>query len=142
MKTETKYNKVVNISEDGEITLLSYVFECKDFKGATGDRFYPVSREEYEDRTNDESVIDYLESAGCDYIQIKDTLDNYSVEEQAEFMFDMSYSELWDYLREVTGLSEEDYHIFECVGGGRCFDKDFQGNVNPELSEIIRQYES
>lgn len=32
--------------------------------------------------------------------------------------------------------------IFNCSGGGRCFVSDFQGNVNPELSKIIREYES
>lgn len=60
---------------------------------------------------------------------------------EGSLMFDQSYSNLWPMLREAAGLDEEQAFIFECVGGGRCFDKDFQGNVNPELSAIIREFE-
>lgn len=50
MKKETKYQKVVNIAEDGEITVLATVFEYTDnFKGATGHSFYPVTEADIQD---------------------------------------------------------------------------------------------
>jgi hypothetical protein len=58
-----------------------------------------------------------------------------------ELIFDYSYCHLWDYLRTELNLNENQAYIFDCIGGGRCFDENFQGNVNPELSEIIREYE-
>lgn len=58
------------------------------------------------------------------------------------FVFDTSHNELWDYLREELNLSEDEAYIFNCIGGGRCFDKDFNGNINPELSILIREIES
>jgi len=56
-------------------------------------------------------------------------------------MFDTSYKELWDYMRQELNLNEEEAYIFNCTGGGRCFDKNFQGNINPELSKKIRNAE-
>ena len=48
-RKETTFNKVVNVAEDGEITVLDYIFydtlHGKPFNGATGSKFYPVSRE-------------------------------------------------------------------------------------------------
>lgn len=160
MRQETKYNKVVNISEDGEISVLDYTFDHGDgFKGATGSRFYPVSKTEYKRLTTLKAVAEKLEEC----VSIEDISDEFKFSETGreyknpyliwakvikaageieEFMFDTSYSNIWNYLREVTGLSEKEAYIFECVGGGRMFSADFQGNVNPELSEIIRQFES
>lgn len=149
-KEQINYNKVVNIAEDGEITVLDYVFDHKDgFKGATGSRFYPVSKEEYEEKTSEDSIIEYLIDSGMElpeqykrggFEQLADAIITNG--EEAETMFDTSYSELWDYLREECELSKDEAFIFTCSGSGRCFDKDFKGNVNPQLSKIIRQYES
>ena len=114
-KQETKYNKIVNFDEDTkEIIVLDGIFKYEDgFKGATGSKFEPVSRDEYEDRTDEDN-----------------------------FVFDTSYNELWEYLREELNLSEDEAYIFNCIGGGRCFGKDFNGNINPELSILIREIES
>lgn len=151
MKNETKYNKIVNVSEDGEIQVFESVFEYSDgFKGAVGSRFYPVTRDEYEERIKLESIIEYLESAvsedgipsECENSYRKWAESIIEYDEQDEFMFDTSYSELWDYMRDELGLTEDDAYIFECTGGGRMFNKNFCGNYNPELSEIIREYES
>lgn len=151
MRKETKYNKIVNVSEDGEIQVLDSVFEYSDgFKGAVGSSFYPVSKEEYKERTSLESIIEYLESAVsedgipsvCENSYRKWAESIIECDEQDEFMFDTSYSELWDYMRDELGLTEDDAYIFECTCGGRMFDKNFYGNHNPELSAIIREYES
>lgn len=148
-RKETKYNKVVNIAEDGEITVLDGVFNYKDgFKGAIGSKFYPVSKSEYDAAIDDENVIDYLVDSGIEltadqkrngFVGMVEQMDN---SEKASLMFDESYSELWDYLREECNLTEDEAHIFNCVGGGRCFDAKFKGNKNKELSAIIRKYES
>ena len=144
MKTETKYNKIVNVSEDGQIQVLEYTFECEGgMKGAVGSSFYPISLKEFKERTKKSEVIQYLLDAGIDKKQAnaiyadskaRGTLD--------EVIFDTSYSSQWDYLRSELKLSEKQAHIFDCCGGGRMFDADFIGNVNPELSENIRKAES
>lgn len=149
-KNETKYNKVVNIAEDGEITVLDYTFKHSDgFKGATGSKFYPVSQTEYDEQTERDNVIDYLIDIGMElpenfkrggFNELYEAM--LSGGEVEQCIFDTSYSELWDYLRQECGLSEDDAVIFNCVGGGRCFDKHFEGNVNTELSAIIREFES
>lgn len=155
MKTtrkQTNYNKVVNVAEDGEITVLDYIFydemHGKPFCGATGSKFYPVSREQYEERTERENVIDHLIDSGIElpadfkrggFNEMYEVMKSNG--EIESFIFDTSYSNLWDYLREATGLTEDQAYIFDCVGGGRCFDANFKGNINPELSKEIRKAE-
>ncbi len=144
--------KVVNIDkEDGTITMLDYLFRHdKKFKGATGTKFNAISKAEYKDRTSKESVIDNIISSGLitapsknlEYkfaeVMYKEMKANDEIE---SFCFDLSYIEHWDKLREF-GFSKSKYPVFDCVGGGRCFDENFEGNVNPELSKQIREYES
>jgi hypothetical protein len=150
MRTETKYNKVVNFDpETNEILVLDYIFDHGDgFKGATGSRFEPVSKSEYDNRVNDEdSIIDQIIDCGIptgyerngaqgvyDAMVANDGI--------RDFLFDCSYADLWDYLREELNLSEEEAYIFNCSGGGRCFEHDFIGNVNIHLSELIRKAET
>ena len=150
-KQETKYNKIVNFDEDTkEIIVLDGIFKYEDgFKGATGSKFEPVSRDEYEDRTDEDNFVEYLINSGIDLPDnfkrsgfeglVKAMIANDEVE---DFVFDTSYNELWEYLREELNLSEDEAYIFNCIGGGRCFDKDFNGNINPELSILIREIES
>ena len=153
MKTkrkETIYNKVVNVAEDGEITVLDYIFDHGDgFKGATGSKFYPVSRERYEEETERENVIERLIDSGIElpeqfkrggFNELHEAMEANGEIEQ--FCFDTSYSNLWDYLREELNLTEDEAFIFECVGGGRCFDKNFKGTHNKELHKLIRKAES
>jgi hypothetical protein len=142
-KREIKVNAVVNIAEDNEIKVLEYLFCHSDnFKGAVGSTFYPVDKAYYKERLKKDNVIEYLTDAGLSksdaleaYRQYKDNGNLY------ELMFDTSYSELWDYLR-TFGYTEKEYPIFECVGGGRCFDADFTGNKNEYLHKYIRRFES
>jgi hypothetical protein len=148
-RNEIKYNKVVNVAEDGEITVLDYVFTHSDsFKGAVGSKFYPVSESEYNERMSEDSVIDSFIDSGMElpkgherngWQSVYDTMSESEIE---SFMFDTSYRELWEYLRSTCGLSLNDAAIFNCVGGGRCFDANFSGNKNKQLSKIIRKYES
>ncbi len=149
-REQINYNKIVNIDEDGEITVLDYVFDDGDgFKGATGTRFQPVSRAEYEERTTLEAIIEYLMDATNELPEqyrrggfeawAQAIIDN---GEEGNLAFDQSYSNLWDYLRKEAGLDEESAYIFTCTGGGRCFGAKFKGNKNKELSAIIRKYET
>jgi hypothetical protein len=147
-KKETLYNKVVNISEDGEITLLEYTFNHSDgFKGAVGSIFYPITEKQiqeaisdYED--NDKELLIYMvENFGSLDRNMIENIDS-SREALIDLFFDRSYEDLWDDLREQCNIKEEESVIFNCVGGGRCFDKNFEGNINPELSKIIREFEA
>lgn len=73
MRTETKYNKIVNYDKDNkEVTVLDYTFKhSDDFKGATGTRFDIISKAEYKDRMKKENVIEslMLEKAGYEDIE-------------------------------------------------------------------------
>ena len=150
MRTQTEYNKIVNYNEETkEITVLDYIFKDDSFKGATGSKFEPVSRDEYEDRTDEDNFVEYLIDSGIDLPDnfkrsgfeglAKAMIANDEVE---NFVFDTSHNELWDYLREELNLSEDEAYIFNCIGGGRCFDKDYQGNYNEKLSQLIREIEA
>lgn len=145
----TKYNKIVNFDKDtNEITVLNETFKHNDgFKGATGTQFEIVSKEQFDDTIepyldNKHELLCYMadnfRSLSSDMVRNADA----SEEALKELFFDISYVEMWDELREELNLNEEEAYIFNCVGGGRCFDKDFQGNINPELSIIIREIES
>jgi hypothetical protein len=146
MKKEI-FNKVVNF-ENGEITVLDKVFDYDGMKGATGTIFEPVSREQYEIETSFENVKELLKDASELPKEYWDggynewTQAIFDNNEEMNVVYDTSYEYLWDYLREELGLDEENAYIFDCRGGGRCFSKDYQGNVNPELSKVIREYES
>lgn len=150
-KHKTDYYKIVNIDEEtGEITMLDYVFNHGDgFKGATGTRFEPISKEAYNESTSRENIIEYLIHSG---MELPDDHKSHGFEgfanaiinagEAGEIMFDLSYNEKWDNLRFELGLTKDEAFIFNCIGGGRCFDKNFNGNRNTKLSKIIREYES
>lgn len=148
-RTEKKYNKIVNFDkETGEILVLDGVFQYGNgFKGATGSRFEMVSKAEYKERMSKDNVIESILECGVpEQFARGGANECYKAmkrnNEIEQFMFDTSYSELWDYLRKELKLNKTNAFIFNCSGGGRCFVSDFQGNVNPELSKIIREYES
>ena len=147
MRAQKDFYKVVNIAEDGEITMLDYVFSDGNIRGAVGTTFYPVTEEDIQDRISEyenndtELLIYFAENFGNLDRYIIENIDS-SREALIDLFFDQSYSEKWDYLREVIKKTDSEVILFECSGGGRCFDKNFRGNVNTELSEIIREYES
>lgn len=155
MKTKEKQiniYKVVNIDEETkEILMLDYLFDNGGgFKGATGTRFEPISEEQYHERISEDYIIDYIIDSGMigekinkdyerDFAYI--IYEKMSEQEKKEVSFDFSYQEKWDELRKF-GFSEDEYPVFNCIGGGRCFDDKFKGNKNPELSAKIREYEA
>lgn len=157
-KASVTYNKIVNVAEDGEISVLDGVFAYRNMSGATGSRFYAVSTEQLEEATTLKAIEERLRDCVNDNevpLQYREHERGYyknpykrwaqaiiNAGEEIQFAFDTSYSELWDYMREELGLSEDEACIFECVGGGRMFDKTYVGNKSEWLSAIIRKYES
>lgn len=148
-----KINKIVKV-EDNVITVLNEAFEYTNgFKGLIGTLFEPISKACYKQQTKLSVIEDYLrncvdeEGIPLEYREhekgyyknpykrwakaIKET----GVEGQV--MFDTSYSELWDYLREELNLSEDEAYIFNCIGGGRCFSADDKFTHNKELEEYL-----
>lgn len=62
-----------------------------------------------------------------------------------EVVFDFSDCDLWNILREaISKLTEEDYPVFECTGGGRSFSSDMMWDeiYNQELWEKIKEIET
>lgn len=159
---KTSYNKIVNYDkETREITVLDYIFIHEDwFKGATGTKFEPISKSYHKEATTVKAIEEHLRDAvneneiPDEYLYsnneerlIKNPYLKWAKEikscgEQNRLIFDTSYSELWDYIRQELNLTEKEAYMFNCIGGGRCFDKDFRGNINVELSELIREVES
>ena len=151
-REEIKFNKVVNFDrENQEITVLEGVFKYNDgFKGATGSKFEPVTRERYDEilAMDEEEIADYLIDAGFELPEHEKRggfigwAEKFTDDDKLQLFFDLSYTELYDTIREETDLTEDEAYIFNCIGGGRCFDNKFKGNINPKLSKIIREYES
>ena len=135
--------------------ICDYLFEyASDFKGATATVLEPVSRASYEEQTDPEG--DYAQ----DYYRenwieaVKAGLTEYSLAEYTEdvlssngdeAIYDLSGYDYWDMIREaVPELTEEDCPVFNCIGGGRSFDKDmiFDEVYNQELLDEIIKYEN
>jgi hypothetical protein len=144
-----EFNKVVNYVANGKILVLDYVFKDNDgSKGAVGSIFYPISMKEYKKRTSKKSVIEYLKKHFSEEkIKSKGGINKFynlirdsgTIEQT---LFVTLHNELWNSIRNELNLDRESAYIFDCVGIGRCFNKHFQGNINTELSKIIREYES
>lgn len=148
-RKQIDYWQVVNVDKDNnEIIMLDYLFDDgKGFKGATGTRFEPVSKSEYEERMEDDAIIESLMDSGMDLPKdykrtgFEGLVNDMDYGEKESCMFDTSNREHWDKLREY-GYPQDEYPIFNCTGGGRMFDNKFKGNVNTNLSMLIRQYET
>ena len=146
-RKQTDYKKLVGRTGD-EYFFIDYSFEhSEDFKGTTGSVMRPVSRQEYEDRTSEENMRDYLKDswqAAVESGRYEESLDDYLEEIEPDEMFDQSYPEYAEQLREkFPEFTEEDYPIIECIGGGRCFSKGmkFDEVYSPELVKVINKFE-
>lgn len=123
-----------------------------DFKGATATVLCPVAREDYENRINPRNpdTIEYFEDCWQQAVQAGNTTD--SLQDYVEMVlnvdgdeavFDFSGYDYWDDLRAaVPELTEEDYPVFECFGGGRSFSPDmkwdeiYDGDLWKQIKEI------
>lgn len=155
METKRIYiNKVVKV-EGNTITVLESAFDDGDgFKGLVGTSFEPISKAQYKERTKLSEVEDYLRSCVSEnevpdkflYTDSGNISKNpykrwakaiKEADELGYVMFDTSYEELWDYLREELNLSEEEAYIFNCIGGGRCFTAQDKFTHNKELEKYL-----
>jgi hypothetical protein len=157
MATERKgttYNKLIGKTEDG-YAFLNDVFEYSDnFKGATGTVLCPISEEEYEERTDRDSLIDRFEDiwkecvyAGKTTLGLEDWVDEViRIDGAEETAFDTSYwrGQMWDDIREKTGQTEKEYPVYECTNVGRIFSKNMNWEelYEPELWKLIQEYET
>lgn len=142
MRTEKKYNKVVNIENAELITMLNYTFEHdSSFEGATGSEFIIISKVEYKNRMLKKNIRENLSASGLTHTQIMEATTNVRIEDLERLAFDTSYWDNVEIMNELRKYFPYAYR-FECIGVGRMFNENFQGNINPELSEIIRKFES
>ena len=137
MKKQTNIRKLVgrigNV-ETGEYFCCDYIFKhAKDFRGATATVLRPVSKEEYENAENPDNseTQDHFReawreqvSAGATEQSFKDYIEEVLSVDFPECSFDFSGYDYWDFLRENESiLTEVDYPAFDCIGGGRSFNK-------------------
>jgi hypothetical protein len=149
-RKQTDYNKLVGRIDD-EYYFLDYTFDDTlhggEFKGATATVLRPVSDHEHEERISDLSEWfrdSWIGAVGAG--ETEDSLESWSEwiykTNGDESIYDLSGQDLWPQLRAI-GLSEDDYPLFECTGGGRSFSKNmkFDEVYNQELVDIINQFE-
>ena len=154
VKTETTEKKLVG-RIGNNYYFCDTIFEYENgLKGATATVLCPVSREIYEQRTDptDSDTLDWFEECWKGAVQTGHTtkgLEAWAEEVLAvdgdEAVFDFSGYDYWDDLRNaVPELTEEDYPVFECVGGGRSFRPNMQWDeiYNEELWNRIKEIEA
>jgi hypothetical protein len=126
---EKNYSKLLGKTENGEYVFVDNIFDHGDgFCGATGIILVPISKQEYDERMSVENFKDRYEDIWRDVVSNGNTVESLEDwcqsildSEGEDVVFDLSYRDrYWDELREL-GLSEEEYPVFECIGGGRCF---------------------
>lgn len=146
-RNETKYDTLVGRNGD-EYIFLQYTFSHDDgFHGATGTSIRPVSKEEYEERTSPEGLLEYLGESWQDAVASGET--ELGKEDWCTWvydmdgddaLFDLSYRNLWEQARKANPeLTVEAYPIFECVGAGRMFSvgMTFEQVYAPALLAVI-----
>lgn len=143
-RQQTDYNKLVGVI-DGDYYFLDYTFDHGDFKGATATVLRPVPKDEWEDRNDPDNLREEYREHWQSAVERGDTdegLEDWMEYNDAAPYFDDSGSQHWDTLREL-GISEEEYPVIECVGGGRSFSKNmkFDKVYAPELVKVIDQFE-
>lgn len=151
-RKETKIEKLVGrIGND--YYFCDDLFEYTDsFKGATGSVMTPVSKEDYDERTSDESLRDsykyiWVETvkAGNTEESFTDWLEDVKDNDGDEAFFDLGEYQYAEALRKlIPELTEEDYPVIENTGAGRIFDTDlkFDEIYDQELLTKILEQES
>jgi len=151
---KTKIGKLVGRIDDSYYICDTLFGHAIGFTGTIATVLCPVAREDYENRTNPHNpdTIDYFKDCWRMAVQtetITDSLEAY-VEmvldvDGDEAVFDFSGYDYWELLREaVPELTEDDYPVFECIGGGRSFCPDMEWDeiYDKELWEQIKRIES
>jgi len=149
MRKQTDYNEIIGMI-DGEYYMLDYIFDDgKDFKGATGSVFSPVSPEEQEDLLDIDNIKDTFADCWREAVSgghTEDSLDDYCQSiidnDGIDGVIDTSYSNYWDKIRQLDKKFTDDW-VFNCTGGGRCFSKNmkFDKVFRQDLIDIINKYE-
>lgn len=150
MRRKTTYNKLIG-KKDGAYYFLDDIFHYDDnFQGATATVLEPITKQEYEDAKSIDSLKDrgyddlWKQAVQCDdtKLGLDEWLQEILDDDGDEGIWDLSGSNLWDQLREI-GLTEEEYPVFECTGGGRLFSKDMVWDelYNEELWKKIQEVE-
>lgn len=134
-RKQKKIQKLVGRIGD-EYYFVDYFFDDTlhgdPFMGATASILRPVTADEYEYRTEGDGLYEYLEEIWR--MQVSEGNVTEGLEEWADMvyridgddaLFDLSYSEYWEDLREL-GFDEDEYPIFEASGGGRSFSPDMK----------------
>lgn len=149
----TKYGKLIGRLDD-EFYILDEIFKhSDDFQGATATVLRPVSREEYEEATTEEALVERFEEYWRDAVangHTTDSLETYARNiwdiDGDDSLWDPSGSEYHDQVR-ALGYSVEEYPVIECTGGGRSFthqgarDQAFDEVYSPELLAKIQAVE-
>ena len=152
--TETRIKKLVG-RIDNTYYFCDTLFEHgDDFRGATATVLCPVPRDVYEERIDagNPDTLEYFEDCWRQAVQAGSTTDSLQSYVEAildingdEAAFDMSGYDYWDDLRAaVPELTEEDYPVFECIGGGRSFRPDMKWDelYNENLWRQIKEIET
>lgn len=139
-KNETQIRKLVGRIGDvttGEYYICDYIFnDSPDFHGATATILTPVSSDRKDDMTNPDNADCQDRFRECWQEAVKagtteegliDWLEQVLNSAGDEAAFDLGGSDYWDDIRKAEPeLTEDNYPIFECVGGGRSFHKNMQ----------------
>lgn len=159
-----KFNTLIGKAGYEEFFFLDDIFTYKDgFKGATGTIVNPVSKEQYDYATSREGILErYMDAIGEEEWLDTLGLDSDDFEDENEMMeaieegiydtylnggldpFEQPNYEIEEQMRALPEYSDEDeYPIFEVVGGGRIFGKtnNFNKIYNKELYNRIREVE-
>lgn len=145
-------NRPVFITSDNEVYVLNSVFKYDDdFKGATGGVLVPVSQNEVDERNDYEYLGDiwgYLWEEAVERGDTEDSKEDYLqmvFSDYDGFFFCHDESDCYhDGVQELL-IKFDDTVCFECIGGGRCFDKKILESaveiLDQELFDLIKAYE-
>jgi hypothetical protein len=157
-RQQTDHHEIVGITEHGEIMMLNYTFydemHGKPFCGATGTVFVPVSQEEVDERNDVETAIEHYDLKHLWQEAVANDQTDKSLTKYVESLIEESHANGQEYfghddsyVHHIPDEFQEKFYpdavTFECVGGGRCFDKDMKWSklLRPELWESIKKAE-
>ena len=131
MKEQTTYNVIIGLDSCGDVIVLDYAFNydsdnANAFHGVTGSRFYAVPKAEYRESMKRDNIVESLMTCGMEeYSTQNKAIKAYQqmkcMGELEDFVYDPSYSNMHESIREAFGYKEKDYPIITCTGGGRMF---------------------